>query len=165
MKPEVVVAPKAVLRAVADVEPKEDPLQLNDPWAQAVASKQAKPAAVPVSGASSVDLQAMSRSLEAKLSAQVQAQVAEANRAICTRVQAVEATVAQVSQKVDHQEQSLRDTFEKLFQERSRPSDLRSSSPRSGSDRSDSCGVARCVWSRCGPFSFWPSGLPSLLHL
>ncbi|CAE7468251.1 Pol [Symbiodinium sp. CCMP2592] len=105
---EVLVAPRAVLEAVATPgKLAEDPLQINDPWAAAAAAAKPNPGRSSVAATASNDFGAMARSLEAKLSAQVRG----------ARVQALESSVATVTKKVDGQEAALTAAFQSLFEQ------------------------------------------------
>ena len=105
-----VVASQAVLKHFSVQAAETDPLQVNDPWASAAAK-------LPTANPPQLDVAALTRTLEARLDAQVKNQVAEASKEIRDRVDQVETKVENVATKVERQESSLREAFQQLFEQ------------------------------------------------
>ena len=118
-RPEVqVIATKAVCRSLAvQSAPDQDPLQEDDPWAVALKGRAQAPAAASVSGSEAA------KAMEARLQAQIKAQVEEVSRTFSGRVQSLEVGVQKlevgftaVSSKVEQQESRLTDAMNQLFE-------------------------------------------------
>ena len=108
----VVVASKAALQAISHrASGSADPLQSNDPWAAALGARSAKQPVLPPP----LDVQAVSKQIEANLRAQIASQVEAASSALTGRVAALETTVGEVVVQVKDQENRLKGAFQELF--------------------------------------------------
>ncbi|CAE7393753.1 Pol [Symbiodinium sp. CCMP2592] len=110
-----VVASKAALQAINNrATSSTDPLQSNDPWAAALGARSAK---LPQAQAPPIDVQAMSKQIEANLRTQIASQVEAASSALTGRVAALETTVSDVVVQVKDQETRLKGAFQELFEQ------------------------------------------------
>ena len=108
----VVVASKAALQAISHrASGSADPLQSNDPWAAALGARSAKQPVLPPP----LDVQAVSKQIEANLRTQIASQVEAASSALTGRVAALENTVGEVVVQVKDQENRLKGAFQELF--------------------------------------------------
>ncbi|CAE7525471.1 Pol [Symbiodinium sp. CCMP2592] len=120
-KPDVppqVIATKAVCRSLAVQNTSgPDPLQEDDPWASALRAR-AHTAAAPAAGPGEA-----TKAMEARLQAQIKAQMEEVSKNFSGRVQSLEVGVQKlevgfsaVSSKVDQQETRLTEAMNQLFE-------------------------------------------------